>query len=119
MVWTIVANDACLWRDTIDAVWTKTKRRHERRAERFRRRVLHVRRVLSDSSTTSFTLVTIPERMGVMKRLANQSLGEYDLPVTGCLVNRVTPELDHPFLHDVAPKSKVIFRNWKKHSTYQ
>ena len=33
--------------------------------ERFRRRVLHVRRVLSDPSTTSFTLVTIPERMGV------------------------------------------------------
>ena len=67
--------------------------------ERFRRRVLHVRRVLSDSSTTSFTLVTIPERMGVNETVrANQSLGEYDLPVTGCLVNRVTPELDHPFL---------------------
>jgi len=67
--------------------------------ERFRRRVLHVRRVLSDPSTTSFTLVTIPERMGVNETVrANQSLGEYDLPVTGCLVNRVTPELDHPFL---------------------
>ena len=67
--------------------------------ERFRRRVLHVRRVLGDSSTTSFTLVTIPERMGVNETVrANQSLGEYDLPVTGCLVNRVTPELDHPFL---------------------
>ena len=67
--------------------------------ERFRRRVLHVRRVLSDPSTTSFTLVTIPERMGVNETVrANQSLGEYNLPVTGCLVNRVTPELDHPFL---------------------
>ena len=67
--------------------------------ERFRRRVLHVRRVLSDPSTTSFTLVTIPERMGVNETVrANQSLSEYDLPVTGCLVNRVTPELDHPFL---------------------
>ena len=67
--------------------------------ERFRRRVLHVRRVLSDPSTTSFTLVTIPERMGVNETVrANESLGEYDLPVTGCLVNRVTPELDHPFL---------------------
>ena len=67
--------------------------------ERFRRRVLHVRRVLSDSSTTSFTLVTIPERMGVNETLrANASLQEYGLPVTGCLVNRVTPELDHPFL---------------------
>ncbi len=67
--------------------------------ERFRRRVLHVRRVLSDPSTTSFTLVTIPERMGVNETLrANNSLQEYGLPVTGCLVNRVTPELDHPFL---------------------
>ena len=67
--------------------------------ERFRRRVLHVRRVLSDSSTTSFTLVTIPERMGVNETVrANASLNEYELPVTGCLVNRVTPELDHPFL---------------------
>ena len=67
--------------------------------ERFRRRVLHVRRVLSDPSTTSFTLVTIPERMGVNETLrANASLQEYGLPVTGCLVNRVTPELDHPFL---------------------
>ena len=67
--------------------------------ERFRRRVLHVRRVSSDESTTSFTLVTIPERMGVNETLrANTSLKEYELPVTGCLVNRVTPELDHPFL---------------------
>ena len=67
--------------------------------ERFRRRVLHVRRVLSDPSTTSFTLVTIPERMGVNETLrANASLNEYELPVTGCLVNRVSPELDHPFL---------------------
>ena len=65
--------------------------------ERFRRRVLHVRRVLSDPSTTSFTLVTIPERMGVNETVrANASLHEYELPVTGCLVNRVTPELDHP-----------------------
>lgn len=68
--------------------------------ERFRRRVLHVRRVLSDASTTSFTLVTIPERMGVNETIrANSSLKEYELPVTACLVNRVTPELDHPFLH--------------------
>lgn len=67
--------------------------------ERFRRRVLHVRRVLSDPSTTSFTLVTIPERMGVNETVrAHASLNEYELPVTGCLVNRVTPELDHPFL---------------------
>ena len=67
--------------------------------ERFRRRVLHVRRVLSDPATSSFTLVTIPERMGINETLrAYDSLVEYKLPIGGCLVNRVTPEFDHPFL---------------------
>ena len=67
--------------------------------ERFRRRVLHVRRVLSDESTTSFTLVTIPERMGINETLrAHESLVEYGLPIGGCLVNRLTPVFDHPFL---------------------
>ena len=67
--------------------------------ERFRRRVLHVRRVMSDPATTAFTLVTIPERMGVNETVrAYDSLVEFNLPVGGCLVNRVTPEFDHPFL---------------------
>ena len=67
--------------------------------ERFRRRVLHVRRVLSDPATSSFTLVTIPERMGVNETLrAYESLLDYNLPIGGCLVNRITPEFDHPFL---------------------
>lgn len=67
--------------------------------ERFRKRVLHVRRILSDSNITSFTLVTIPEKMGVNETLrAHQSLLEYKLPVSSCLVNRVTPEFDHEFL---------------------
>ena len=67
--------------------------------ERFRRRVLHVRRVLSDPATSSFTLVTIPERMGVNETLrAHDSLVDYNLPIGGCLVNRITPEFDHEFL---------------------
>lgn len=67
--------------------------------ERFRKRVLHVRRILSDPNITSFTLVTIPEKMGVNETLrAHQSLLEYKLPVSSCLVNRVTPEFDHEFL---------------------
>lgn len=67
--------------------------------ERFRRRVLHVRRVLSNESITSFNLVTIPERMGINETLrAHESLTEYKLPVPNCLVNRLTPEFDHPFL---------------------
>jgi arsenite-transporting ATPase len=69
--------------------------------ERFRRRVLHVRRVLSNESITSFTLVTIPERMGINETLrAHASLKEYNLPVPNCLVNRLTPEFDHPFLQN-------------------
>ncbi|HJL97193.1 MAG TPA: ArsA family ATPase [Candidatus Poseidoniaceae archaeon] len=67
--------------------------------ERFRRRVLHVRRVLSNEDITSFTLVTIPERMGINETLrAHKSLLEYQLPVPNCLVNRVTPEFEHQFL---------------------
>ncbi len=67
--------------------------------ERFRNRVLHVRRVLSDPELTSFTLVTIPEKMGVNETIrAYDSLIEYKLPISSCIVNRVTPEFDHPFL---------------------
>ena len=67
--------------------------------ERFRNRVLHVRRVLSDPELTSFTLVTIPEKMGVNETIrAYDSLVEYQLPISSCIVNRVTPEFDHPFL---------------------
>jgi len=67
--------------------------------EKFQRRVLHVRRVLSNDEITSFTLVTIPERMGVNETIrAQKSLQEFNLPIGGCLVNRLTPEFDHPFL---------------------
>lgn len=67
--------------------------------ERFRNRVLHVRRILSDPQLTSFTLVTIPEKMGVNETVrAYSSLIEYHLPVSACIVNRVTPQFDHPFL---------------------
>ena len=70
--------------------------------ERFRNRVLHVRKVLSDPELTSFTLVTIPEKMGVNENIrAYDSLIEYKLPISSCIVNRVTPEFDHPFLRNV------------------
>jgi arsenite-transporting ATPase len=37
--------------------------------------------------------------MGINETLrAYQSLSEYKLPVPNCLVNRLTPEFDHPFL---------------------
>ena len=67
--------------------------------EKFRRRVLHVRRILCNPEVTRFTLVTIPEKMGVNETIrAHQSLVEFNLPVTGCVINRMTPDLDHSFI---------------------
>ncbi|MGB1474943.1 MAG: TRC40/GET3/ArsA family transport-energizing ATPase [Candidatus Poseidoniaceae archaeon] len=67
--------------------------------EKFRRRVLHVRRILCNPEVTRFTLVTIPEKMGVNETIrAHQSLAEFKLPVTGCVINRMTPDLDHSFI---------------------
>ena len=67
--------------------------------EKFRRRVLHVRRILCNPEVTRFTLVTIPEKMGVNETVrAYESLSEFKLPVTGCVINRMTPDLDHDFI---------------------
>ena len=67
--------------------------------EKFRRRVLHVRRILCNPEVTRFTLVTIPEKMGINETIrAHQSLAEFNLPVTGCVINRMTPDLDHSFI---------------------
>ena len=67
--------------------------------EKFRRRVLHVRRILCNPEVTRFTLVTIPEKMGVNETVrAYQSLAEFNLPVTGCVMNRMTPDLEHDFI---------------------
>ena len=44
-------------------------------------------------------MMEAPERMGVNETLrAHKSLIEFNLPVHNCLVNRLTPEFDHPFL---------------------
>ncbi len=67
--------------------------------ERFRKRVIHVRRILSDANLTRFTLVTIPESMGVSETVrARVALAEFGIPVGGIVVNRVTPDIDHEFL---------------------
>tara|TARA_B100000459_G_C8588337_1_gene206615 strand:+ start:799 stop:1962 length:1164 start_codon:yes stop_codon:yes gene_type:complete len=67
--------------------------------EKFRRRVLHVRRILCNPEVTRFTLVTIPEKMGVNETLrAYESLAEFELPVSGCVINRMTPDLDNDFI---------------------
>ena len=67
--------------------------------QKFRRRVLHVRRILCNPEVTRFTLVTIPEKMGVNETVrAHESLVEFNLPVSGCVINRMTPDLDHDFI---------------------
>ena len=67
--------------------------------ERFQRRVSHVRRVLCDPSLTNFTLVTIPEQMAIAEtERAAEALAGFDIHVNGVIVNRVTPDLDHPFI---------------------
>ena len=67
--------------------------------ERFQRRVKHVRRVLTDSNHANFTLITIPEKMAVSETMrAYESLQEFGLCVNGVVVNRITPDLEHPFL---------------------
>ena len=60
---------------------------------------MHVRRILCNPEVTRFTLVTIPEKMGVNETVrAYQSLAEFNLPVTGCVINRMTPDLEHDFI---------------------
>ena len=67
--------------------------------DKFRRRVLHVRRILCNPEVTRFTLVTIPEKMGVNETVrAHHALAEFNLPVSGCVINRMTPDLDHEFI---------------------
>ena len=67
--------------------------------ERFRKRVSHIRRVISDPKITRFTLVTIPESMGVSETIrAEKQLSEFNISINGIVINRLTPNLDHEFL---------------------
>ena len=83
--------------------------------EKFRRRVLHVRRILCDPDVTRFTLVTIPEKMGVNETIrAHESLSEFKLPVSGCIINRLTPDLDHEFIQTRREHEKENIRQLRK-----
>ncbi len=66
--------------------------------ERFSKRVAHIRRIISNPKLTRFTLVTIPESMGVAEtiRAANQ-LSEFNISINGIIINRLTPDLEHEF----------------------
>ena len=82
--------------------------------DKFRRRVLHVRRILCNPDVTRFTLVTIPEKMGVNETVrAHEALAEFNLPVSGCVINRMTPDLDHEFIQTrrINEKSNIELLN--------
>lgn len=67
--------------------------------DRFNSRVKETRQILTDESKTGFVLVTIPEKMAVAESLrAIKSLAEFSINVEGVVINRVTPEFDHPFI---------------------
>ena len=67
--------------------------------ERFGKRVAHIRRIISDPEITRFTLVTIPESMGVSETLrAAEQLSEFNIKINGIVINRLTPDLEHEFL---------------------
>ena len=67
--------------------------------EKFSKRVAHIRRVISNPDITRFTLVTIPESMGVSETLrAAEQLSEFNIEVNGVVINRLTPKFEHDFL---------------------
>jgi arsenite-transporting ATPase len=54
---------------------------------------------MADDTVTTFSLVTIPERMAVSESIrASAALSEHEILVDRVIVNRCTPNLDHPFL---------------------
>ena len=61
--------------------------------QKLKKRVEHVRRVLSNEEITSFNIVTIPEQMGIMEsKRALAQINEYGIPVQSIIVNHIFPE---------------------------
>lgn len=61
--------------------------------EKFKRRLAHIRRFLSNEKFTSFYIVLIPELLAVEEsRRAKMILSEYNIPVKGAVVNHIFPE---------------------------
>jgi arsenite-transporting ATPase len=58
--------------------------------ENFKKRVEHIRRVLSDERLSSFYFVAIPEEMAVQEsKRAKRELGRFGIPVKGVVINNV------------------------------
>lgn len=66
-----------------------------------RRRLFHrARRVMTDGERTGFVFVVIPERLPILETArAVATLGEYEIPVRGAIVNQLIPaDADGQFL---------------------
>ena len=67
--------------------------------DKFQETIVATRKILTDENRTGFTLVTIPEKMAVEESArAAKALGQYSIQIEGVIINRITPEFDHPFL---------------------
>lgn len=61
--------------------------------QKLKKRVEHIRRVLTEEGITMFNFVLIPEQMAVMEtKRALEKLREYRIPVQGMIVNNIFPD---------------------------
>ena len=69
--------------------------------DKFQETIIRTRKILTDERLTGFTLVTIPEKMSVEESArAAEALSQFSIQIEGVIINRVTPEFDHPFLQN-------------------
>lgn len=77
----------------VKTIITGKKDRSLEDIQKLKKRVEHVRRVLSNDDITSFNVVTIPEQMGIMEsKRAMDQIAEYNIPVHAMIVNHIFPE---------------------------
>ena len=67
--------------------------------DNFSARISKARSILTDANKSGFILVSIPEKMAVEESVrAFSALESYGITTEAVIINRVTPDLDHPFI---------------------
>mgnify|MGYP006107157451 CR=1 FL=1 len=67
--------------------------------DNFSIRISRARSILTDPNKSGFILVSIPEKMAVEESVrAFSALESYGITTEAVIINRVTPDLDHPFI---------------------
>ena len=67
--------------------------------DNFSIRISRARSILTDAKKSGFILVSIPEKMAVEESLrAYTALESYGITTEAVIVNRITPDFDHPFI---------------------